>query len=369
MRLTTISLLVAAIPAIGLAACSGDKTAAGEAAVATPVETLRSRLLAIDSCSGVMFGHHDDPVYGYTWTGDTGRSDVLEVVGDYPAMMSWDLGAIELGRDNNLDGVPFDRIRAEVAAQDARGGFNTFSWHLYSPVDSSDCWTIGDSLTVQRILTDSVVHAAYEHQLDRVADFFNSLTDADGNKIAVIFRPWHEHTGGWFWWGRPYCTPDEYRELWLSTRRGLEERGVDNLLYAYSPDRVTSEEDYMERYPGDDAVDIMGIDIYQFDDAAGTDTYRRAAELGLSVVCEAAAEHGKIAAFTETGLEGLRMDDWYTTVLLPLLKAHPVAYVVVWRNSQQKPGHFYAPYPGHPSASDFKKFYDDSTTLFVNNLK
>ena len=39
-----------------------------------------------------MFGHHDDPVYGIGWDGDSARSDVKSVCGDYPAMMSFDLG-------------------------------------------------------------------------------------------------------------------------------------------------------------------------------------------------------------------------------------------------------------------------------------
>ena len=42
-----------------------------------------------------MFGHHDDPVYGIGWDGDENRSDVKSVCGDYPAMMSFDLGRME----------------------------------------------------------------------------------------------------------------------------------------------------------------------------------------------------------------------------------------------------------------------------------
>ncbi|GAK35868.1 mannan endo-1,4-beta-mannosidase [Bacteroides graminisolvens DSM 19988 = JCM 15093] len=48
---------------------------------------------------GFMFGHHDDPVYGIGWEGDADRSDVKSVCGDYPAVMSFDLGRIELGGD------------------------------------------------------------------------------------------------------------------------------------------------------------------------------------------------------------------------------------------------------------------------------
>lgn len=93
----------------------------------TPARQLRRQLEASAASGTVLFGHHDDTVYGHTWTGDKGRSDVLEVTGSYPAVMSWDLGELETGSDKNLDGVSFDRIKSEVAMHAARGGVNTFS--------------------------------------------------------------------------------------------------------------------------------------------------------------------------------------------------------------------------------------------------
>lgn len=347
---------------LGVTSCGGrgdGNRTSGEADSLTAVAELRQRLEEADKSGKVLFGHHDDPVYGHEWCADSGRSDVLETAGDYPAVMSWDLGGLELGNAANLDGVDFGRMRAEVAAQNARGGISTFSWHLYNPVDSSDCWTIGDSTTVARILTDAATGKAFEKDLDYLADFFTSLRDADGEKIAVIFRPWHEHTGNWFWWGRPFCTPEQYRQLWEVTRRGLEKRGVDNVLYAYSPDRISSEEEYMERYPGDEYVEILGADVYHFNGEKGVEGYKTTAANQLAIVRKLADERGKIAAFTETGSEGLPMADWYTSVLLPVLKAQPVSYVVVWRNAHDRPGHFYAPYPGHPAEESFKTFYND----------
>lgn len=54
-------------------------------------------------------------------------------------------------------------------------------------------------------------------------------------KVPVLFRPWHEHTGSWFWWGEKLCTPEEYKALWHMTVDILRSDGVDNALYAYSP--------------------------------------------------------------------------------------------------------------------------------------
>ena len=65
---------------------------------------------------GYMFGHQDDPFYGLTWQWERGRSDVKEASGDYPAVMGFDLGGIEMGDEKNLDSVPFTRIREELLA-------------------------------------------------------------------------------------------------------------------------------------------------------------------------------------------------------------------------------------------------------------
>jgi len=91
-------------------------------------------------------------------------------------------------------------------------------------------------------------------------------------------------------------------------------------------------------------------------------------------VVQLAEERGKIAAFTETGDEGIPDSTWWTDRLLPVLKAdsttRKLAYVHVWRNENErkKPGHYYAPYPGHPSADDFVRFYEDPYTLFEDDL-
>lgn len=335
----------------------------------TSADSLRSRLEAVVDSGKVIFGHHDDPVYGHTWAWTEGRSDVRETAGDYPGVMSWDLGGIENADSANLDGVPFERMRREVIAQDLRGGINAFSWHLRNAVSNADSWDLSDTTIVHTTLTDSAASKRFDLMLDRCAEFFNSLRRPDGSKIAVIFRPWHEHTGSWFWWGHRLCTTDDYIALWHRTRRAFDRAGVDNVLWAYSPDRVADTEQYMERYPGDDYVDIMGLDIYHFGGEEGLETYISAVDRGLAIAQKAADQHHKILAFSETGSESLPMAQWWTDVLLPLLrKGHP-AYVVVWRNAWDKPTHYYAPYAGEASADSFKKFYEDNLTLFASEMQ
>lgn len=361
-----------AIAAMTLAATvvsCGRKSAPEATATVTPADELRSKLEAVVAGGKIAFGHDDDPVYGHSWIGDSGRSDVLETVGDYPAVMNWDLGGIEKGDAANLDSVCFARMRSEAIAQDARGGVNAFSWHSVNPIDGLSSWDCSDTTIVSRIVNDSTVNARFRAQVKNVADFLMSLTDADGRRIGVIFRPWHEHTGSWFWWGAAQCSTDDYKSLWAITREVFDSAGVDNVLWAYSPDRVTSDSAYIARYPGDEYVDIMGADVYAYSGENGVEQYRKAVELTLGAAVREASKRGKIAAFTETGLESIPMSDWWTEVLLPVVKGSGAAYVVVWRNAHDKPNHFYAPYPGHASAESFKAFYSDTTTVFARDMQ
>lgn len=363
-HLTFTALLMAASLAAAVScARPGAKTSAP---ALTPAQQLAARLDSVSDAGKTLFGHHDDPVYGHAWKYEAGRSDVRETAGDYPAVMSWDLGMLEMGDTANLDGVPFSLMVREAVAQAAAGGVNTFSWHPRNPVTGGDSWDCSDSTVGAKILSDTAVGARYDEWCASLATFFNSLTDSAGARIPVIFRPWHEHTGSWFWWGRKFCTPEQYIRLWTRMRGIFDREGVDNVLWAYSPDRVATLEDYMERYPGDEYVDIMGTDIYHFNGEEGLDEFRNVLTTSLAVASQAAAGHSKLLALTETGSEGIPMDHWWTAVLLPLIRPFGPAYVVVWRNAHDKPGHFFAPFPGHASASDFKTFTSD-TTIFLRN--
>jgi mannan endo-1,4-beta-mannosidase len=88
------------------------------------------------------------------------------------------------------------------------------------------------------------------------------------------------------------------------------------------------------------------------------------------MLVEMAEERGKVSAFTETGLESIPEENWWTERLLQYIKADPVAariaWVMVWRNA--RPNHHYAPYPGHISAPDFQKFCEDPLILMEGKL-
>lgn len=324
------------------------------------------------SQKGVMFGHQDALAYGMGWKYKDGRSDVKEVAGDYPAVVGWDLGHLELGSSVNLDSVPFDKMRAFAQQVYTQGGLNTFSWHLNNPLDpAKTSWDKMDS-TIQHLFKDKAAMRVYDSWLDELAGFMLSLKGSKGELIPVVFRPFHEHTGSWFWWGRGHCSPAEYKRLWQYTVNYLRQKNVNNLLFAYSTDRFSSREDYLERYPGDEYVDIVGFDLYhrlpadttkikEVNSAFIADAHRM-----VEAVQQIGKEKKKVWVFSETGLEMIPVADWWTNILLPVVKDAGVAYVLVWRNG--RPDHYYAPFPGQESAENFKAFATHPKVFLMNKV-
>jgi len=313
-----------------------------------------------------MFGHHDDTVYGIGWDGDENRSDVKSVCGDYPAMISFDLGRMEILGNRNLDNVSLDKIRKEVIAQYKRGGMVSFSWHADNPLTGKDSWDVSDSTVVKSVLPGGVNHEKFIGWLDKIAIFLNSLETSDGTKIPVLFRPWHEHTGSWFWWGKKLCSVEEYKALWRMTYDRMQENEATQLLYAYSPGSEPNDStEYLERYPGDDIVDLIGVDTYQMDHGS----YIKALNKSLNIMTQVSKQHGKPMAVTETGYETIPDSVWWTQTLMPIVSKYPISYVLVWRNARDRENHYYAPYSGHISANDFVRFYNDSRSVFVTDLR
>ena len=316
---------------------------------------------------GILFGHQDDLAYGVGWKYLKGESDVKRVSGDYPALFGWELGGLELGHDVNLDSVPFHKIKHYVQWVNAHGGINTFSWHPYSPVDSVNAWH-GDSVVVPSILPGGAFSSQFQHQLDLLAAFLKQLKDSDGQPIPFIFRPWHEMDGNWFWWGAKACTPDEFKTLFRFTVTYLRHKGLSNMLIAYSPDRnFKTVAKYETWYPGDDVVDILGMDNYY--DLRKPDGVKTAVEK-LRLVIDVARQKGKPAALTETGSECIPDSTWYPatlgTVLNDSLIRNYLSYVMVWRNASIK--QFFFPYPGNPAASGARKLLKNPPILLLNDF-
>jgi hypothetical protein len=330
----------------------------------TASQQLLERLTAIQK-HGYMFGHQDDTFYGLTWEYLPDSSDILATVGDYPAVMGFDLGGIEMGDAKNLDSVPFTRIREELVKHHLRGGIVTISWHPRNPVTGGTAWDVEDTLVVHKILTEDSVKAKFNTWMTRVGDFIETLRTDDGKPVPIIFRPWHEYNGSWFWWGQKLCSDEDYLALWNLLQDTLNQRGFDNLLWSFSPnlDGGWTEERFLKRYPGNDRVALIGEDAYQW----GTEEdFIKQATADLDFLKSFAEKNGKPIAVTECGYKNLPDSTWWTRVLQPILDRYPICYFHTWRNYKEE---FFAPDPNQQSAEDFKKLYAAPNTLFLNDIK
>ncbi|MES2649345.1 MAG: glycosyl hydrolase [Bacteroidota bacterium] len=321
---------------------------------------------------GVMFGHQDALAYGVNWKYEKGRSDIKDVTGDYPAVYGFELGRLEIDEPVNLDSVPFDKMKDFIREAYGRGGVITLSWHLNNPLTGKTSWDPAPG-TLASILPNGSKHELYKSWLDKVAIFMLSLKGKNGEFIPVIFRPFHELNGSWFWWGKNHCTPEELQQAWHFTVGYLRDtKNVHNLLYAFNTDRFSSKTEYLERYPGDEWTDIIGFDIYQREKG------REANEQFVSDVSQMltnlesiATASNKIPALTEFGFGTLPDSAWWTNTFLKGIQSHKISYMLAWRNAGHKGGNnyeYYVPFKGHKSAADFRLFYNDKKTLFQKEI-
>jgi mannan endo-1,4-beta-mannosidase len=364
------SLLISTILMFSASTCQGKsplKMADPKASATTVNLFLKMKEL---TKQGFMIGHQDDMAYGVGWKAPNGKSDVYKVCADYPAVFGWDLGHIEKGSPVNLDSVPFSDMAKYAIEVNAMGGINTFSWHLDNPLTGGSAWDVTKNGVVKSILPGGANHAEFNNWLDKVAAFFLGLKDKNDEAIPVIFRPFHENTGNWFWWGKVHCTSDEYKQIWIYTINYLTEtKNLHNLIFAYSPaGSFKNLDEYSERYPGNDYVDIAGFDIYQ-DAGQRNSVFARLLKEKLTILNEFSKANDKLAAITEIGFEQIPEPKWWTGVIYPVTKDYNVSYALFWRNAANKPNHYYMPYPGQKSETDFRDFYSLPGTLFLKDIE
>ena len=313
---------------------------------------------------GVMFGHQDDLAYGHGGVYEEGRSDVKDACGDYPAVYGWELGHLELGDAYSLDSVHFEKIQNWIKTVYKRGGVNTISWHLRNPLTGGSSWDVSSKEVVKSILPGGKKHELFKAYLDKLADFMLALKTDEGIYIPVLFRPFHEHTGSWFWWGKDLCSVDDYKALWRFTVSYLQnEKNIHHLIYTYSTDRFKTSGEYLERYPGDDINDILGFDLYD----RGSD-YPEVLQNCLATVTKLAEEKGKIATVSESGGPIAKNTEWWS-MILKTIRPYRFSYFLVWRNPWQPASHgAFAPYKNSSDSNDFVKFYNDPKTLFQREV-
>lgn len=285
-------------------------------------------LQATQDSSGIMFGHQHALDEGVTLTGEAPRtgstdSEVKNAVGDYPAVFGWDTGSLDGGEKPGVAGDVEQSIQNTAISMKTAydlGGVIVLSMHPRNFVTGGAYNDLTGNV-VQNILPGGDYNDTFNAWLDQIATLSYLLKDDDGNSIPFIFRPFHEQTGSWFWWGESTTTTEQYKAIYRYTVDYLKNtKDVHNILYAYTPNKMTpgDEERYMRTYPGDDYVDIFGIDIYDQQENAGSEEFLDSVVQDLSMITSIAESKNKIAALSEFGYSAVGLKetgntlDWYT---------------------------------------------------------
>lgn len=172
----------------------------------------------------------------------------------------------------------------------------------------------------------------FECRCREVSNIINEMVDKDGKPIPFIFRLWHECEDNWHWWGPNSVTSDDYKAFFILTEE-KEKKYAPNaeILWAYSPDSYwTTEEAFMQFYPGDEYVDIIGYDDYRFGKSNEdfTEGIKRA-----RILTSIAVKRKKIAALFETNNNEKNQSDFFNNRLNKLLQDKMVNFslVQIWR--------------------------------------
>ena len=310
---------------------------------------------------------------------NSGSSDIKKTTGNDPSILGSDFMFItdKDNPNNNWYVQQENKIIQDTKDAYAKGMINTFCWHLREPYNEKSFYS-ADMTSEQRtdafksLLPGGKFNDWYKKKLEKVASVVSNLKDTNGKQIPIIFRPFHEFDGNWFWWGANYCTAEEYISVYRFTVNYLRDtKNVHNILFAFSPDNsYTTPSSYLSRYPGDDYVDILGMDNYGDFDNKGT-SGASLANSKLKLISDLAISKNKIAALTETGYRVTSttpaINNWFSTYLYDAITNNnlQIAYVMFWNNTSSG---YYVPTPGTSNVADFQNFTLKSKIILQNNI-
>lgn len=257
----------------------------------------------------------------------------------------------------------------------------TYDRYDYLAADSYNL--SGDCMN--QILPGGAYHERFNAYLDMVAEYAHQV---DG---TILFRPFHENTGSWFWWGKAFCEPETYKSVFKYTVEYLrDEKDVHNILYVYGPgSEAATLAEYEERYPGDAYVDMVGFDTYDSNPVTDEEgyTFQTNFENTVRLTDEFAKLHGKLFAVTETGITsdqgglpavGNKRPDWFMEILDIVTKEeYSCCYFMIWTNYSDSS--YYTPFVasvkedgtlhGHEMINEFIEFYNNEKSIFASDQK
>lgn len=208
-----------------------------------------------------LSGQHDQPIFGSAY-----NQLVYEVTGSYPVVKGMDFGFSER---NTLDGINYRQQTIDEAIKyHKEGSIITLMWHAVPPTKKEPVVFRGDiqselSTTEWHdlITPGTEINLRWQSQVDVIAFFLKQLREAN---IPVLWRPYHEMNGKWFWWGQK-PGEDGYQKLFIMLYdRLVNFHKLNNLIWVFNANEITGKHisPYKDFYPGADYVDILATDVY-----------------------------------------------------------------------------------------------------------
>lgn len=168
------------------------------------------------------------------------------------------------------------RLVEEAIRQYERGHIITLMWHMGPPwvgdvCDGHDLWAMerrpGSAQWQELVTRGTPLNDSLRRRAAEIAGYLRQLQEA---RVPVLWRPWHEMNGVWFWWCRQ-AGPMGFTLLWRALWEFFTiEKGLDNLLWVWNPnaprDRPGDEAfAYTDYWPGGETVDALAADVYRKD--------------------------------------------------------------------------------------------------------
>ena len=180
-------------------------------------------------------------------------SEIHDKTGHWPALLGVDYA--DFGRG----GLTFQVPNAAARQYWEAGGLVTASAHLYNPARTNGGGLRDQGVDLKDLLAENTeTHRRWIKELDELAGGLGELQDAG---VVVLWRPFHEMNGGWFWWGAK--DPSTFQEVWRQMFDYFTQtKHLNNLLWVYAPNHGDKTAAY---YAGDKYVDIVGLDAYTDD--------------------------------------------------------------------------------------------------------
>ena len=238
-----------------------------------------------------------------------------------PALYGTDWGFAAAG-DKDSAYVRHDLV-GELIRRWQAGSVITLCWHAVPPTEDEP---VTFSENIQSSLTDAefdalltpgtAIHKHWCVQVDMIAEYLRQLQDA---RVPVLWRPYHEINGDWFWWNGhrgddAHGTKQLYRQIY---DRLVHFHRLNNLIWVWNPDRPSrADRQFVDYFPGHDTVDVLALDCYG--------TFEQSYYDDLNALSD-----GKVMAIGETS----------HPPALPLYQAQPKwAYYMNWAVDIPAPG-------------------------------